>query len=69
MSWLKTVWRELVSIFIDDSHFALAIVIWLALIGLLVSHLIWAVAWQGIVLFVGLAVVLVESVLRRSRRP
>ena len=67
MKWLKAIFEELIGLFVDDGRFALAIVAWVAILGL-VSRATSAGAWQGVVLFAGLAVILVESVLRRTRR-
>ena len=68
MSWLKIVWHELVGIFIDDGWFALAIVVWLVLLGGLLPHVPVRPIWQAVLLFGGLAAILTESVLRRARR-
>lgn len=68
MAWLKTAWRELLGMFIDDGSFALAIVIWLVLVKLLLGHADLLPWWQALIVFGGLAAILVESVLRRARR-
>ena len=38
MAWMKTALSELVSLFVEDGSLALAILIWLALAGLVVSR-------------------------------
>jgi hypothetical protein len=68
MSWLKTIIQEVVSLFVDDGAFALAIVIWLGLVGLLAWRVETARGWAGLALVVGLVVVLGESVQRRARK-
>jgi hypothetical protein len=68
VTWLNAAVREIVSLFIDDGAFALAIVIWLGLVGLLAWRVDAARAWAGVALFAGLAVILGESALRRARK-
>ncbi len=67
MQWLRSVAREVYRLFVDDSSFALALLVWVAccVIGLPLFH---AGRWGGPALFAGLAVVLVERALRAARR-
>jgi membrane protein implicated in regulation of membrane protease activity len=67
MAWMKTALSELVSLFVEDGSLALAILIWLALAGLVVSRFDDLSPWQGAVLFAGLALILVENTWRRAR--
>jgi hypothetical protein len=67
MQWLKTVSRELFSLFVDDGSFAIAIVVWLGVSWFVSAHLLHA-GWSGVVLFVGLGLILLESTTRRSRQ-
>ncbi len=67
MAWMKSALSELVSLFVEDGSLALAILIWLALAGFVVSHFDGLSAWQGVVLFAGLALILVENTWRRAR--
>jgi hypothetical protein len=67
MAWMRSIVRELWGLFVDDGSFAAAIVAWLGvLIGL--RRLGWGVRWGGVALFAGLALVLIENVLRYARR-
>lgn len=68
MSWLKTVWSEFIGLFVDDGSFAVAILAWLAACWLVLPRLLLPPAVLPMILFVGLALVLVESALRRSRQ-
>jgi hypothetical protein len=68
MSWIRTIFAELVGLFVDDGSFALAIVAWLGIAWLMLPQLPAAGEWKGPILFVGLAIVLVESVACRARR-
>jgi hypothetical protein len=68
MQWFKTIFAELIGLFVDDGSFAIAIVAWLALLWLLLPHLSIPATWNGPILFVGLGLILVESVLRRARK-
>jgi hypothetical protein len=65
---MKAVLRELVAVFVDDGAFAVAIVTWLGLMGLILPRLGLTSLWNGIILFAGLATILLESAIRRSRR-
>ncbi len=68
MRWLKAIVAELFGLFVDDGAFALAIIVWLGAVRLVLPRLNVPTAWGGIILFAGLALILVESATRRSRR-
>lgn len=68
MSWLKTVWSEFIGLFVDDGSFAVAILLWLATCWLLLPRLPMPPAIPPMILFFGMALILVESALRRSRK-
>jgi hypothetical protein len=66
MRWIWGFAIEIYRLFVDDGFFALAIVAWLALLWLML-HLLPALAgWAGLLFFVGLAAILLESVRRRA---
>jgi hypothetical protein len=69
MSWFNSVVRELFGLFVDDGSFAVAILVWLALIWLLPQWVTISAGWVGVILFAGLAAILIESALRRARQP
>jgi hypothetical protein len=66
VKWLRSIAREVWGLFVDDGSFAAAIVVWLAVAVLVLPQV--AAGWAGPVWFVGLAAILVESVLRAGRR-
>lgn len=68
MHWLKTVLREFFGLFVEDGSFAIAILLWLAVVGSVLPHAGVSGPWRGIVLFGGLGVILAASVWRYSRR-
>jgi hypothetical protein len=68
VKWLKNILREIFGLFVDDGSFALAILIWLALVRWATSHLNIPSRATGIILFAGLALILTESAARYSRR-
>lgn len=68
MSWQRRAGAELVGLFVDDGSFALAIVLWLLLCWLVLPRLPGPSALPPLLLFAGLAAILVESALRRGRR-
>jgi hypothetical protein len=66
--WLKTILAEILGLFVDDIRFALAIIIWLGIIQLGLLRLNLSAAWNGVILFAGLATILAESALRGASR-
>ena len=60
--------REILGLFVDDGSFAVVIVVWLVLAVAGLPLVVPEGRWSGPILFVGLALVLVESVLRYARR-
>ncbi len=68
MTWLKAIFQELFGLFVDDGNFAIAILIWLALVWLALPPLHVAGVWPAVILSVGLGSILIESVLRRARQ-
>jgi membrane protein implicated in regulation of membrane protease activity len=68
MRWLKSIVREILGLFVDDGSLAIAILIWLALTVALLPRVAETRWWANLVLFAGLAVILIESVLRYARQ-
>ena len=68
MRWLKSIAREIFGLFVDDGSFAVGIVVWVVLAVVVLPHVAPAAPWAGPALFVGLALILIESVLRYVRR-
>lgn len=68
MNALRTMLSELWGLFVDDGRYALAIVAWLLLAWLALPLLQLGSGWNAVIFAVGLFAILVESVLRRSRR-
>jgi hypothetical protein len=66
MSWLNSIWSELIGMFVDDGHFALSILIWLVACGLLLPRLGLPSFLPPMILFAGLAVILARSAVRRA---
>ena len=67
MGWVKAVWSELFGLFVDDGHFAVAILLWLAVAWLVLPRIGLPHALPPAILFAGLVVILVESAARRAR--
>lgn len=64
MRWLQRATQELLGLFVDDGSFAVAILFWVVLAVLGLGHFAPHSHWDGIVLFAGLALILLRSVLR-----
>jgi hypothetical protein len=60
---LTTALKGLVSLFVDDGTLAATVLIWIAFYGLLL-RLLPMDSWHGPILFIGLAVILVENARR-----
>ncbi|MBW4039179.1 MAG: hypothetical protein HIU91_09945 [Acidobacteria bacterium] len=68
MTWLRTIFREIYGLFVDDGTFALLILLWLAISVFLIPYLGWIPRWRGPLLFAGLATILIASAIRYARR-
>jgi membrane protein implicated in regulation of membrane protease activity len=68
MNSLRTIFREIFGLFVDDVSFAVLILVWLGLTALLLPHLGWVPRWRGFILFFGLAAILMGSAIRYVRR-
>lgn len=66
MGWLRAVLSELLGLFVDDAGFALAILAWIGISYLLLRLV---PAWVPLILFLGLAAILVQGALHRARHP
>ncbi len=67
MQALIKISQQFVALFVDDGRLAASILIWIALCALLV-RLVPAGMWQGPVLFIGLALILIASALQGAQR-
>ncbi|MGH8227437.1 MAG: hypothetical protein ACREU3_05985 [Steroidobacteraceae bacterium] len=65
---LASIAREIIGLFVDDGSYALSILVWLAVVALVLKPLGIGQDWLAVILFGGLAAILIESALRRSRR-
>lgn len=68
MRWLKAIVRELFGLFVEDGSFALALLAWVVLAALVFPLAAPKEHWTGPALFAGLALILMESVLRFARK-
>jgi len=68
MQWFRTIFHEIFGLFVEDGSFAIAIVVWLAIVWLLLPRLALCSRWNGLILFAGLGCILVESTLRCARK-
>ena len=68
MNGLRTVAQEVLGLFVDSGAFAAAILAWLAAVGVAVSWLGLAPSYAGVILFAGLAVLLLAGVAWGARQ-
>ena len=66
MRWLKSIWSELIGLFVDDGSFALSMLIWLIACGLVLPRLGLPSFLPPMILFAGLVVILARSAIRRA---
>ena len=65
---LRTAGRQIVGLFVDDGSLAVAILLWLLGCGAALPLLPLPLALPPVILFAGLAAILIESAVRRARR-
>jgi hypothetical protein len=65
MKFVSAALREIYALFVDNGSLALAIVLWLLFVWLALPR---DAAWTGPALAAGLAVLLIENVLRSARK-
>lgn len=68
MRALVSMLREVFGLFVDDGTLALAALIWIAVCALILPRTLPSSGWGGAILFLGLAALLAENVLRSARR-
>ena len=68
MNWMRGILRELLGLFVDDGSFAFLILAWLGLTVFLLPHWGWAPRWRGLILFAGLAAILMGSAIHFARK-
>ena len=68
MTWIAGAARELIGLFVEDGSLALAVLVWVVVVVLVFPVLPIDRGWLAIAVFAGLAVILVENVLRAARR-
>jgi hypothetical protein len=70
MNAIKAVTTEIIGLFVDSGSLAVAILVWLAIVGLGLSRSGVLAPYAGIVLFLGLLAILLQSVIARAlQRP
>jgi len=67
MKWIVDAARELVGLFVDDGSLAIAVLVWVAIAVLAFPALPVDGGWLAVALFAGLALILVENLLRTAR--
>jgi hypothetical protein len=68
MGWIRTLFREGYGLFVDDGSLAFAVIAWIGFVKILLFRIPFLNHWQGIIMFAGLASILVESTIRFSRK-
>jgi len=69
MRALRPIVQNLIGLFVDDGSLAAVILAWIALWGVVPQSAMAVPArWGGVIFFLGLALILIENVLRTTRR-
>jgi uncharacterized membrane protein len=66
MSWLASGLKQLYGLFVDDGALSLAICVWVLIVWFVLPLIVASATTRPIVLFIGLAVLLIDSVRRGS---
>ncbi|MDQ6766802.1 MAG: hypothetical protein M3Z41_03240 [Candidatus Eremiobacteraeota bacterium] len=66
MTWLMSGLKQVYGLFVDDGALSLAICVWLLVVWFVFPYIIASGSVRPIVLFIGLAALLVDSVRRGS---
>lgn len=68
MNAIETALKEVYGLFVEDGSYAMEILAWLAVVGLIFPYLPALGHWRAPLLFAGMLTVLVENVLRTARK-
>lgn len=66
MQWIRSILREVFGLFVDDGSFAIAVLVWIGIVWVLQRYMQMA-RMGGILLFAGLGIILIQSVLRAAQ--
>jgi hypothetical protein len=66
MTFVSTILKELLGLFVDDGSLAIGILIWVGLIAALMKTPLLSAEISGVLLFVGLGALLLENVWRTA---
>lgn len=67
MKVILTALQEIYGLFVEDGSYAVAIVVWLLIVGCVFPHIPGGGTWRGPVFFAGMAALLLENVVRSAR--
>jgi hypothetical protein len=68
MNALVTALQEVYGLFVEDGSLTLALLVWIAIAAFLFPHVPGGASWRAPVLFLGIALLLLENVLRSARK-
>jgi hypothetical protein len=68
MKALLTTVQEIIGLFVEDGSLAVGILVWIGAAALLLPRLPKDAPWSGPLLFLGLALLLLENVRRSARK-
>lgn len=68
MNVIVTALKEVYGLFVEDGSYAVGILVWVLVAALVLPHVPALGLWRAPLLFAGLLVMLVENVLRTSRK-
>jgi hypothetical protein len=60
--------KEFIGLFVDDGSLAIATVVWIVIVAFGLASVPTVAVWRGPLFAVGIAVILVENVVRSARR-
>lgn len=69
MNWIKAIAAEIIGLFVDSGAVAATILAWLAIVGVGLSRSETLAPYAGIILFLGLLAIVLQSVIARALQP
>jgi hypothetical protein len=68
MNLIVAAFKQLIGLFVEDGTLALFLIIWVGIAALGLPRVPIDSSWDGVILFAGCVAILIENVIRASRR-
>jgi hypothetical protein len=68
MNIIVAAFKQLIGLFVEDGTLAILLIIWVGIAALVLPRVPIDSSWDGVILFAGCVAILIENVIRASRR-